>query len=253
MARAKQTLRWAWLLVALGAVAVLLLPFLQAFAQAPPTGFTGLGGANSKKPVDIEYDRLEVDDKRHLAIFIGSVSATQGDYNLKAPRLEVTYEKGSQTSPADKSAPASMPVRPVKVPAGNAAGDPSQIKFIHALGGTVVLANKKDEQEATGEDAIYDVKAQKVTMTGKKVVLRQKQSVVEGKRLEINLATGVYNLIPENDKGAPQKARIRAIFQQEPGKGGASINPFGQPSKKEKEATPSKPSTPSSGWQTQSR
>jgi lipopolysaccharide export system protein LptA len=271
MARAKQTLRWVWPLVVLGAVAMLLLSFVQAFAQAPAGGFSGLGGADAKKPIDIEYDRLEVDDKRHLAIFIGSVSATQGDYNLKAPRLEVTYERGSQASPADKPAPASKPVKPVKAPAENTGGDPlssGQIKIIHALGGTVVLTNKKDQQEATGEDAIYNVKAQKVTMTGKKVVLTQKQNVVEGKRLEINLVTGLYNLIPNDEpakgsKPAQKPGRVRAILQQEGGKGGISINPFGEAPKKDEPATkpasspqksaPSQQPAPSSGWQTQSR
>jgi lipopolysaccharide export system protein LptA len=260
MARTKQTVRRAWLLAALSAGALPLLPFAQALAQAPASGFSGLGGANAKKPIDIESDRLEVDDRRHIAIFIGSVSATQGDFNLKAPRLEVTYESGSQASPADKAAQASKPVKPVKAPADSAAGDPlssGQIKFIHALGGTVVITSKKDEQEAAGDDAIYDVKAQKVTITGKKVVLTQKKNVVEGKKLLIDLATGQATLItddePSKGNGTGQKPRVRAIFQQEAGKGGAPINPFGQTSKKEKEAVPPKPAAPSSGWQPQSR
>jgi lipopolysaccharide export system protein LptA len=245
MARAKQTLRWVWPLVALSAVAMLLLSFAQAFAQAPAGGFSGLGGDNAKKPIDIEYDRLEVDDKRHLAIFIGSVSATQGDTNLKAPRLEVTYESKSQAGPADKTAQAFKPVKPAKAPAAAPADNPisssGQIKFIHALGGTVVLTNKKDQQEVTGEDAIYDVKAQKVTMTGKKVVLTQKGNIVQGKKLLIDLATGQATVIDE---------RVKAVLKQE---GGKSINPFGQPSKKEKEEAPPQPAASSPAWQTQSR
>jgi lipopolysaccharide export system protein LptA len=260
MTRAKQMLRWLRPLVALGIVAMLLLSFVQASAQTQAGGISGLGGDNAKKPIDIEYDRLEVDDKRHLAIFIGNVSATQGDNNLKAPRIEVTYENASRTGPADKTAQASKPVKPVKAPAAAPAGDPAssgQIKFIHALGGTVVMTNKKDQQEATGDDAIFDVKGQKVTMTGKKVILTQKQNVGEGKRLEINLATGQYNLIPFDApaKGSNpgQKPKVRVILQQEGGKGGISINPFGDAPKKEKEAEPPKPAAPSSGWQAQSR
>jgi lipopolysaccharide export system protein LptA len=255
--RPNSALRVFFAVAGFGALAVLS----PAPAQTPGGGFSGLGGANAKKPIDIESDRLEVDDKSHIAIFIGSVSATQGDYNLKAPRLEVTYESGSQASPADKTAPASKPVKPVKAPAESTAGDPissGQIKFIHALGGTVVMTNKKDQQEATGEEAIYDVKAQKVTMTGKQVILKQKLNVVEGKRLEINLATGLYTVIPydEQAKGsnpAQKPGRVRALLQQEGGKGGVSISPFGQTPKKEKEAAPPKPAAQSPGWQTQSR
>jgi lipopolysaccharide export system protein LptA len=260
MARTKQTLKRVWPAAALGAVAVLLLPSAQAVAQAPVSGFSGLGGANSKKPIDIESDRLEVDDKKHIAIFIGSVSATQGDYNLKAPRLEVTYENSSQASPVDKAA--SKPVKPVKAPVESTAGDPlssGQIKFIHALGGTVVMTNKKDGQEATGEEAIYDVKAQKVTMTGKLVILKQKLNVLQGKKLLVNLATGQAVLIPDDSPAkdcvpTPEKpCRVRALLQSEGGKGPASINPFGQTSKKEKETAPPKPSAPSTGWQTEGR
>ena len=69
----------------------------------PCLGFNGLGGANSKKPIDIESDRLEVDDKKHVAIFSGNVSATQGDYNLRAPRLEVTYDKSADAAPQEHS------------------------------------------------------------------------------------------------------------------------------------------------------
>ena len=76
-------------------------------AQTPVSGLSGPGGDNSKKPIDIDADRLEVDDKTHIAIFIGNVSATQGDYNLKAPRLEVYYEGGSQNQPDAKTAQAS--------------------------------------------------------------------------------------------------------------------------------------------------
>jgi lipopolysaccharide export system protein LptA len=248
-------------LAAVAAVAMLLLSFVHAFAQAPAGNISGLGGDNAKKPIDIDYDRFEVDNKRHLAIFIGSVSATQGDNNLKAPRLEVTYENTSQTGPADKTAQTSKPVKPVKAPAAAPTDNPissGQIKLIHALGGAVVLTNKKEQQEATGDDAVYDVKAQKVTMTGKKVVLTQKQNVVEGKRLEINLATGQYKLIPydapaKGGKAAEKPGRVRAILHQESGKAGLSINPFGEPSKKEKDAVPPQPAAPIPGWQTQSR
>ena len=94
-------------------------------AQTPVSGLSGLGGDNSKKPIDIESDRLEVDDKTHIAIFIGNVSATQGDYNLKAPRLEVYYEGGSQNQPGAKTAQASK--------SGNASKAPSRASAFTAV------------------------------------------------------------------------------------------------------------------------
>ena len=198
-----------------------------------------------------------MDDKTHVAIFIGNVSATQGDNNLKAPRLEVTYENASQSNAANKGAQAPKPAHPAKAPAQNAAADPlssGQIKFIHALGGRVVVTSVKDQQEATGDDAIYDVKAQLITMTGNEVILTQKKNKVKGKKLVIDLATGKATVFSD---------RVRAVFQQETGKDGKTVNPLADVKKKAKSASrpaaasqkaaPPQQPAPNFGWLPQSR
>ncbi len=182
-----------------------------------------------------------------MAIFTGNVSATQGDYNLKASRLEVTYETASKA----RAAPGSKPVKPVKAADAGAAGDPissGQIKLIHANGGEVVVTSKKDQQKVTGEDAVYDVQGQKITMTGKKVILSQNTSVVKGEKLVIDLATGRANFdTGEGREG--REGRVIAKFDVDPSQGG--IAGFSTPKKKE-EAAPSPPAARSSGWQTKS-
>jgi lipopolysaccharide export system protein LptA len=224
----------------------------------------GASGADAKKPIDIESDRLEVDDKQHIAIFIGNTSATQGDDNLKAQRLEVTYENKSQEGPAHKTAQASKPVQPVKAPAASPADDPlssGQIKFIHAWGGTVVMTNEKDQQKATGDDAIYDVKAQQITMTGKKVVLTQKGNTFDGIKLLYQVDTHHADLNRLSSDDAPPAAsaatqkppRGHAVLQPEGGKGDLPANPSGKVNKKEKAVVPPKPAAKSPGWQAQSR
>ena len=209
---------------------VLALSCPAAWAQSPIGGFSGLSGGDSKKPIDIESERLEVDDKRHTAIFIGNVSVTQGDNNMKAPRLEVFYETANQPQAADQGGNAAKTAKPVKSSSASAPGDPissGQIKRIHAFGGKVVVTSTKDGQEATGDDAVYDVNAQKVIMTGKKVVLKQSLNVLEGTKLEIDLNTGKTNLVrSEPGSGAATPGKIRAIFQQETGADGKLINPL---------------------------
>ena len=178
---------------ALAAASVLPMP--RAPAQTAAGGF-GLGGSNANKPIDIESGRLEIDDRKHLAIFTGNVSATQGDYNLKAPRLEVTYESASQPQAGASAQPAKA-AQPAKPPAG-AASDPisgGQIKLIHATGGNVLLTSKKDDQEASGDDAVYDVPGQNLTMTGTKVVLSRRGSVIHGAHLTVDLATSRSSLV----------------------------------------------------------
>ncbi len=258
-------------------VALLALSCPAAWAQAPIGGFSGLGSNDSKKPIDIESDRLEVDDKKHTAIFIGNVSATHGDNNLKAPRLEVFYESASQAQGAGKGGQASKTAKPVKSASAAASGDPmssGQIRLIHASGGKVVVTSTKDRQEATGDDALYDVKAQQITLTGKEVVVSQGLNKVKGTKLIIDLGKGTADFVnaePTPGSAATGKPRIRAIFQQETGADGKLINPLSAPkanpssepkkntgtaSKPAKKAPPAKPATapaPAADWQAQSR
>jgi lipopolysaccharide export system protein LptA len=224
------------------AVALLALPG-GVLAQTPGSGFSSLGGSNAKKPIDIESDRLEVDDQKHVAIFTGNVSATQGDYNLRAPRLEVTYDKTAEAGPQDQggapTSKAAKPVRPANTNA-NSSADPlssGQIKFVHANGGKVLVTSKVDDQEATGDDVIYDVKGQKITMTGKEVILTQKKSVVKGKQIDIDLATGRATVIPEH-------GRVRAILAQDDAKGVVSTNPLTGARKKDTDSAAEAPKPP---------
>lgn len=232
----------------LRAAVVLALAMPVAPAPAQISGLSSAGGANSQKPIDIESDRLEVDDKKHIATFIGNVSATQGDYNLRAPRIEVTYDKTADAAAQNQGrTQAPKPVKASQPANADGLADPvssGQIKFIHATGGKVVVTSKKDEQEVTGDDAVYDVKAQKIVMTGKEVILSQKKNVVKGKQLDIDLATGRAVVIPE-------KGRVQAIFTQESAKGVVSASPFFGAKKKDDEPAPEAPKRPEPqpGWQ----
>jgi lipopolysaccharide export system protein LptA len=245
-------------LAAAGALAALLaLSCPHAWAQAPIGGFSGLSGSDSKKPIDIESDRLEVDDKKHTAIFSGNVSVTQGDNNLKAPRLEVFYESAGQAQGAGKGGQASKTAKPVKTASTATPADPmssGQIRIIHASGGKVVVTSTKDRQEATGDDAIYDVKAQQITLTGKEVVISQGLNKVKGTKLVIDLTKGTADFVNADQApgaAAAAKPRIRAIFQQETGADGKLLNPLNPlsttkatPSSEPKKAQPAKKATP---------
>ena len=146
--------------------------------------------------------------------------------------------QGSKAAKPLQPASADVPADPVSS---------GQIKYIHATGGKVVVISKKDEQEVTGEDAVYDVKAQKITMTGKEVILTQKKNVVKGKQLNIDLATGRAVVIPE-------KGRVQAIFSQDSAKGIISANEFLGTKKKDDAPAPESPKhpEPQPGWQPQS-
>lgn len=67
------------------AIAVLLLgPTAPAASQA-------LANHDSNAPVDVDADRLEVQDRQDRAVFSGNVRVRQGGLNLDAGRLTVVY------------------------------------------------------------------------------------------------------------------------------------------------------------------
>jgi lipopolysaccharide export system protein LptA len=170
-----------------------------ARAQAPGTGFANSYSANSGKPVDIEADTLEVDDRKKTAVFKGNVSATQGDMNITSQQISVIYTSGGGAKQADASGKA------VASPLG-AGGD---ISIVNARG-NVVVTMKADQQRAESDWAIFDVQKQQITM-GDSVELSKganRENVLRGTKLVIDLASGQTKF----DSSGQAAGRIRAIF-----------------------------------------
>lgn len=132
-----------------------------AAAQGFGEAFTGLS-ADSDQPIQIEADRLEVRDQEKLAVYQGNVRVLQGETLLKTAELRVFY-------------------------AGQAAGGApgSSVERIEASGGVVV---KSAEQTATGDRAVFEMATDIITLSGN-VVLTEKDNVVRGERLTVNLKT----------------------------------------------------------------
>jgi lipopolysaccharide export system protein LptA len=143
--------------------------------NGPPNALQGFS-TNRNQPVRIRAATLEVRDKEKVATFTGDVHVTQGDTDMRCKVLVVFYE-GDATQP---STPAAQPG-----PDGQ-----QQIKRMECKG--QVVATQKD-QVATGDRADYDVRSNTITMTGNVVVSRN-QDVIRGKRLVVDLTSGVSNV-----------------------------------------------------------
>lgn len=135
--------------------------FGGALATAAPLVAQALARHNTNAPVDVEADRIEVQDRADRAIFAGNVNVTQGDLKLNAARLTVAY--------ADRSG-----------------GGGIQIQRLDAAGGVTV---RSPSETARGEFAIYDLNRRQITMLGG-VVLEQGPNTVRGGRLVIDLDSG---------------------------------------------------------------
>jgi lipopolysaccharide export system protein LptA len=122
---------------------------------------SALKGHNSNAPVDVQADRLEVQDRADRAIFAGNVHVTQAELTLDTTRLTVAYSGGQgNTNP--------------------------QIRRLDAAGGVVV---KSPSETAKGDFGIYDLDRKLITLIGN-VQLNREQNQVNGARLVIDLDSG---------------------------------------------------------------
>lgn len=199
-----------------------ILAFACLFAAPPASAqmFTEKFGGFSKstEPIDIESDSLEVRDQDKVAIFKGNVKAAQGKTTLRARELRVSYsgDAGVAASDGEKAAVADKPAGDAKQPDGKRKGKdkPStQITKIEAK--EKVLVTIEQDQTATSDWAIFDVKAQTVTIGGN-VVLSQGGNVIKGDRLVIDLKTSQSRF----ETGAGGPARVKGVFMPKQGKDG---------------------------------
>jgi lipopolysaccharide export system protein LptA len=170
-------------------------------------GFT----QNRDQPIQIEAASLEVRDKSKEATFSGNVKVVQGDTTMTSKTLVVFYEEKAQQPssppPAKKAAAKSASGAPMQS-AQPGPGGSSSIKRLEARGNVVVT---QKDQVVTGETAIFDTKANLITMQGG-IVLTQCSNVLRGDRLKVDMTTGVSRV--ESDSG-----KVQGLFIQGQGQG----------------------------------
>ncbi len=148
-----------------GLVAALL--GATAFAQSSGGQVSALKGHDSNAPVDVDADRIEVQDRADRAVFAGNVKARQGTLTLDTARLTLAYTSGNGI----------------------------KINRLDASGGVVVTS---PSETARGNFAVYDLDRKLITLVGD-VRLAREGSTINGSRLLIDLNTGRAVM----DGGAP--------------------------------------------------
>ena len=197
------------------AMAALALAVITPGAAAAQSAMSGVPNAmqgfsqNRDQPIQIEAASLEMRDKKKEATFAGNVKVVQGDTTMTSKILVVFYDSGP-------AAPATPPPAPAKgsksAPAPMQAATPgpggsSSIRRLEARG-SVVITQK--DQVVTGDTAIFDTKANLMTMAGGpggQVVLTQCKNVLRGDRLKVDMTTGVSRV--ESDSG-----KVQGMFDQ---------------------------------------
>ena len=188
----------------------------QSTMSGVPNAMQGFS-QNRDQPIQIEAASLEMRDKKKEATFAGNVKVVQGDTTMTSKSLVVFYDSGATPAtppPANSKAGKSAPMQS----ASPGPGGSSSIRRLEAKGSVVVT---QKEQVVTGETAIFDTRANLITMTGG-VVLTQCKNVLRGDRLKVDMTTGVSRV--ESDRG-----QVQGLFDQSSQGCGSGAKP-GMPS-----------------------
>jgi lipopolysaccharide export system protein LptA len=150
------------------ATALLVLPSMipDAFAQQRqaaqqnrrPDPFGNFGG-NSKDPIRIDADKLEIFEKDQKAIYTGDVIAVRGTTTTRATQMVIFYDNSKQGQGAQNAAAVQS-----STPGAPQQGALKRIEFK----GPVSVVN--GTQTATSNELIYDAIAKIVTLRGNAVV-----------------------------------------------------------------------------------
>jgi lipopolysaccharide export system protein LptA len=179
--------------LALAMAAALAAVPSAAWAQQPKksAGLPGFG-TNSKEPIKIDADRLEVFNKEQRAVYTGNVIAIQGDTTIKCPTMIVYFERQNRNGAAPAAgaaATAGAGAQTAPAPA-NAEGEQeggTSLKRVEAKGGVTVISK---DQIATGNEGVFDRGSNRIILTGN-VALSQGENVTKGDKLVYNTESGV--------------------------------------------------------------
>ena len=154
---------------------------------------------NRDKPIQIDAARLEVRDKDKVATFFGDAKADvkviQGDTTMRSKVLVVFYEQDDKSGKTQKAA--------TPGPGGS-----SNIKRLEAKGNVIVT---QKEQTVTGNEGIFEMKTNTITMSGN-VVMTQNDNVIRGDKLIVDMTTGLSRV--EMAAGG----RVNALLKGNPNK-----------------------------------
>ncbi len=148
--------------------------------------------ADPNQPIDIEAETLDIADQQKIAIYKGNVVAKQGDFIIKTPLMTAHYT--GQAGIATAGAPAAAQPKGTKGDAAKADAG-AQLTLVEMR--QKVVVHGRDNQQAVGDWADYDVKSNTIVLGGKVTVSQGvggKENVIqgpEGSRLFIDMTSGV--------------------------------------------------------------
>jgi len=129
----------------------------QGAMSGVPNAMQGFS-QNRDQPIQIEAASLEMRDKKKEATFAGNVKVVQGDTTMTSKTLVAFYDSGPAPAASPKGSKSGSMQSATPGPGGS-----SSIRRLEARGSVVVT---QKDQVVTGETAVFDTRANLITMTG---------------------------------------------------------------------------------------
>ncbi len=134
-------------------------------------------------PINIDSERLDLNDGSKTALFTGSVRARQGESYLTTPELEVSYEgEGMMGGTGTATEPA----------AGAAKSQSGKVRRI--LAKKPVVMKRANGDVVTSDTAEFDAQAQTALLTGEVIMTSGTDRRASGERIAIDEAAGTVLL-----------------------------------------------------------
>jgi lipopolysaccharide export system protein LptA len=152
-------------------------------------------GKDSRHPVDVRAEELDIDDASKTAHFRGEVVAIQGETMLQTPSLKIKYE-GKAASALGGGAGSDKDA--ARQPQGG-----TRVTFLWARDGVEITAG--NDRKITSDLADFDVTAETALFDGN-VVAVQEKNLLKGGRLTIDKKSGKTRM------ETPGGGRILASF-----------------------------------------
>lgn len=140
-----------------------------------------ISGFDSNQPVNLDADRIDLQDRQNRVVFSGAVDIRQGDLRLRADRTTVSYsDSGTLT-----------------------------IQRLDASGNVIVT---RGNERASGAAGVYDFNRKLIILSGG-VTLQRGSDVLNGGRLVIDLNSGVSSVDGNSAGNTGQGGRVSGSFQ----------------------------------------
>lgn len=119
------------------------------------------------QPIHIVSDRLDAYSEKRMVVFSGNAVATQGARTIQSDRLTLYYKEE-------------------KKPPGQSTGEAEGMGNVERVEATGHVTITEGARIVTGEAAVFDQDARKITMTGG-AVMREGANVIRGDRIVVFL------------------------------------------------------------------